>query len=146
MKKLIYGFLAIDVVIFAILAMNGGLKPPKYDLKPAAFQEAVEAGGFLVDVRTPSEYEDVYIPGATLVNWKGDEFATKIQKYDKSKPIYIYCRSGMRASRAKRKMNKLGFKEVYNLKGGLKAWAKEKLPVKAKNGFDINAGEGGEGC
>ncbi len=146
MKKLVFTFLAIDVIIFAILAMNGGLKPPKYVLKPIAYQQAIEAGGTLVDVRTPEEYENIHIPNSTLVDWKSDDFQSKIQKFDKSKPIYIYCRSGMRAARTQRKMNKMGFKEVYNLKGGIKKWAKEGLPVQAKNGFDINAGEGGEGC
>ena len=147
MKKLLYSFLAIDIVIFAFLAMNGGLSAPKYDLKPAAYQEVLNQGnGTFVDVRTPKEHEDAYIPNSVLIDWKSASFAEDIQKIDKNKPVFIYCRTGMRAARAKRKMKKLGFKEVYNLRGGIKAWAKEGLPVKSRPGFNINDEAGGEGC
>lgn len=146
MKKLIYSFLAIDVVIFAFLAMNGGLSAPKFDLKPEAFKQAVDAGGTLIDVRTPKEHEDATLPNATMIDWKSSDFKEKIQKLDKDKPVYIYCRTGMRASRAQRAMQKMGFKEVYNLVGGIKAWAKNGLPVKSRPGFNINEEAGGEGC
>lgn len=147
MKKLLYGFLAIDIIIFAFLAMNGGLSAPKYDLKPMAYQEILNQGtGTFVDIRTPQEHEDAFIPNSTLIDWKSSSFVEEIQKVDKDKPVFIYCRTGMRAARAKRKMKKMGFKEVYNLRGGIKAWAKEGLPVKSRPGFDINAEAGGEGC
>ncbi len=147
MKKLIYSFLAIDIVIFAFLAMNGGLSAPKYDLKPAAFNQAIQEGkGKLIDVRTVEEYENARIPNSTLVNWKATDFKDRIQQFDKNEPIYIYCRTGMRAARAQRAMKKMGFKEVYNLTGGIKAWAKEGLPVKSKPGYNINDNNGEEGC
>ena len=147
MKKLLYSFLAIDVVVFAFLAMTGGLGAPKYDLRPVAYQEAMaKENGTFVDVRTPKEHEDAHIPNSTLIDWKSSNFESEIQKIDKNKPVFIYCRTGMRAARAKRKMKKMGFKEVYNLRGGIKAWAKEGLPVKSRPGFNINEEAGGEGC
>lgn len=147
MKKLLYSFLAIDVVIFAFLAMTGGLSAPKYDLRPAAYQEILTQGnGTFVDVRTAKEHEDAFIPNSVLIDWKSSDFADKIQKIDKDKPVFIYCRTGMRAARAKRKMKKMGFKEVYNLRGGIKAWAKDGLPVTSRPGFNINDEAGGEGC
>ncbi len=146
MKKLIYSFLAIDIVIFALLAMNGGLKPPKYDLKPAQFQQAIQSGNVqFVDVRTPSEYEQARIKGAELIDWKSPDFKEKIQHLDKNKPVYIYCRTGMRAARAQRYMRKHGFKEVYNLVGGIKGWYRAGLPVETKPGYSL-ADDHAEGC
>jgi rhodanese-related sulfurtransferase len=38
------------------------------------------------------------------------------------KNYYIYCRSGARSSRACKIMGKAGFKNLYNLKGGILSW------------------------
>jgi len=139
--------LAVDVVIIAFLAMTGGFSAPKYDLKPAAFNQAMQSGDVqFIDIRTIEEFENARIPDAKLVDWKSKDFKTRIVEFDKDKPTYIYCRTGLRAARAQRAMKKLGFKEVYNLTGGIKAWAKKGLPVKSKAGYDINGDNGEEGC
>jgi len=52
-----------------------------------------------------------------------DDFERKIQELDKETPVYIYCTAGgKRSVDSMQKMKDLGFKEVYNLEGGLVAW------------------------
>jgi len=76
----------------------------------------------LLDVRTPEEYGLEYIGTATNVDWNGIDFEAKVSKYDKSKPIFVYCKAGGRSIQAATKLSELGFKEVYNLDGGIMKW------------------------
>lgn len=76
----------------------------------------------LLDVRTPEEYSSEHIDNAINVNWNGDDFAAKANKYDKSKPIFVYCKVGGRSAKAADKLAEMGFKEIYNLEGGIMKW------------------------
>lgn len=79
----------------------------------------------LLDVRTPEEYSVEHIGNAKNVNWNGDDFVTKVNSYDKSKPIFVYCKVGGRSAQAANKLAELGFKEIYNLNGGIMKWNAE---------------------
>jgi thioredoxin len=83
----------------------------------------------ILDVRTPQEFYDGYIPGTKLIPVQ--QLADRISEIEqfKSKPVFVYCRSGNRSIAASQILIKNGFKKVYNLKGGIKAWEREKLPV-----------------
>jgi thioredoxin len=76
----------------------------------------------LLDVRTPEEFNSEHIENATNVNWNSDDFLTKSENYDKSKPIFVYCKVGGRSYQAATKLAELGFKEIYNLEGGIMKW------------------------
>ena len=76
----------------------------------------------LLDVRTLEEYSTEHIGNAVNVNWNGDDFVTKASKYNKSKPIFVYCKVGGRSAQAADKLAELGFKEIYNLDGGIMKW------------------------
>ncbi|EEI91986.1 rhodanese-like protein [Sphingobacterium spiritivorum ATCC 33300] len=77
----------------------------------------------LIDVRTPGEYAEGAIVGSILLNWKDSTaFEQGIQKLAKNRPVYLYCRSGNRSRQAADRLISLGFKEVINLSGGIKAW------------------------
>jgi rhodanese-related sulfurtransferase len=147
MKKLIYSFLLIDVIIFALLAMNGGLHGAPFDLKPQEFKEHLAPEAVtLIDVRTDEEYQDIRIHGASNVDYTSADFLEQIAYLDKTEPIYLYCRSGLRAARAQRKMKKMGFEKVYNLKGGLIGWYREGYATVSKPGFNFASLMGHEGC
>ncbi|TGD57975.1 rhodanese-like domain-containing protein [Flavobacterium humi] len=76
----------------------------------------------LLDVRTPEEYTAEHIENAANVNWNGDDFAAKAEKYDKTKPVFVYCKVGGRSAQAAHKLQELGFTKVYNLDGGIMKW------------------------
>ncbi|MFV1977553.1 MAG: rhodanese-like domain-containing protein [Candidatus Scalindua sp.] len=75
---------------------------------------------FLVDVHIP---EQPHIKGTDLFVpfHKIEENFDKFPK-DKRTPIYVYCLSAPMANAAARALLELGFTEIYNLKGGTKAW------------------------
>ena len=90
------------------------------------YKSLIAGNGALVDVRTPAEFAEGKIKGAINVDWRADDFESKIQALDKETPVYIYCTAGEeRSIGATEKMKDLGFKEVYYLEGGFVAWNKK---------------------
>ena len=75
-----------------------------------------------VDVRTPQEYNSGYIDGAENIDFKAEGFLSKMDKFDRNEPVYIYCRSGNRSSKAAAQLSEMGFTNIIDLKGGYKAW------------------------
>jgi len=76
----------------------------------------------LVDVRTQTEVSDGKIANAEHIDYYSSNFANQFSDFDKTKPIYLYCRSGNRSGKAANILDEQGFKEVYNLTGGYMAW------------------------
>ncbi|MDZ7899277.1 MAG: thioredoxin domain-containing protein [Arcicella sp.] len=87
----------------------------------------------IIDVRTPDEFSKGHIPKAKNINWNGDDFDKQIATLDKSKPVFVYCLSGGRSSSAANKMRSDGFKEVYELDGGIMKWRGANLPENNEN-------------
>ncbi len=83
----------------------------------------------LIDVRTPQEYAEGHIKGAKNIDWYGENFKAEIGKLDKNKTVYVYCRSGKRSAEAAEEMRRNGFKNVYELQGGIMAWEEAKQPI-----------------
>ncbi len=76
----------------------------------------------ILDVRTPKEYRQGHIKGAINLNFFSKGFFEKISKLPKEKTYLIYCRSGHRSAVVKRMMSAEGFKNIYNMEGGILAW------------------------
>jgi rhodanese-related sulfurtransferase len=93
------------------------------DLSAEAFRQGLanDAEAVLLDVRTPGEFREGYIPGAKNIDVMGD-FHGRIANLDKSKTYYVYCRSGGRSGRACQIMLGEGFEKVYNLGTGIMGW------------------------
>jgi rhodanese-related sulfurtransferase/rubrerythrin len=91
------------------------------DAEAKKFMAEHKAGAYtLLDVRQPGEYEDEHIPGAKLIPLPG--LKEGLNELDKQKPVIAYCAIGGRSLAAAQLLSGLGFKEIYNLKGGIKAW------------------------
>jgi len=94
-----------------------------------AFNDFQNQGALFIDVRTKSEHDSEHIEGNTHIDIGDESFEEKINALDKNKKYIIYCMSGGRAGRATSIMQKLGFENAHNLKGGITAWKAEALPV-----------------
>lgn len=80
----------------------------------------------VLDVRTQEEVDEGKIPNALHIDiYKGQEFIDEVEKLDKSKSYYVYCRSGARSAQACALMNQLGIQNTYNLMGGFSQWTGE---------------------
>jgi len=83
----------------------------------------------IIDVRTPEEYAGGYIEDAINLDYYSETFGDELDKLDKNKMYLIYCRSGRRSAGALDMMAELGFREVYNMVGGIVQWEAERLPI-----------------
>ncbi len=84
----------------------------------------------LIDVREPYEYEIANLHGELIPL---AEVETAIDKIASDKNVVVHCRSGVRSAKAIAALEKkYGFKNLYNLKGGILAWANEIDPTMAK--------------
>ena len=80
----------------------------------------------ILDVRTQEEADQGIIPNAKIIDiYKGQGFLDDIEKLDKEKTYFIYCKSGGRSAQACSVMNQLGFENTYNLLGGFTEWEGE---------------------
>ncbi len=89
---------------------------PVHEVKAALPPKEIQ----VVDVRTPGERQDGYIPGSTYIFLP--ELPKKAERLDKSRPVAVYCDSGYRASLATSLLLRMGFKDVHNVPGSWKAW------------------------
>ena len=83
----------------------------------------------LVDVRTPSEYNEGHVPNAQNIDFWGENFDAKIDELDKTKPIIVYCKSGGRSAKCASKLAAKGFEKIYDLEGGFSQWKLEKKEI-----------------
>lgn len=79
----------------------------------------------LVDVRTPIEFNEGHLENSINIDWTGDSFVSEFEKISKEDTIYLYCRSGRRSANATKYLGTLGYKNVYNLKGGYIVYSKQ---------------------
>ena len=79
----------------------------------------------LIDVREPFEYEMSNLDGENIPL---AGIVIEASKVSKDKPVIMQCRSGARSAAAVMQLEQLGYTNLYNLKGGIIAWAAEYEP------------------
>lgn len=80
----------------------------------------------LIDVRTPGEIAQGYIPQAdTFIDFNSANFSSALDSLDKNYTYVMYCRSGGRSGKASQMMVNKGFQTVYNLVGGILSYPGE---------------------
>jgi len=93
---------------------------------------AADEGFYLVDVREPSEFEIVRIPGSHLIPKQGFLDGTVLATLPQDKPIILHCKSGVRSAECLAILKGAGFSDATHVAGGVIAWAKQidkSLPV-----------------
>jgi phage shock protein E len=83
----------------------------------------------VIDVRTPEEYAAGHIKGAQNVDIASPDFQKNLAKLDPAKTYLVHCAAGGRSTRSLSILNKLGFKSIIHLDGGLNGWKKAGLPL-----------------
>lgn len=136
-------FTAADTGKFQVLAKDNKLittlkvieykSSGKAKIKNLSGKEAAEilkdTSIFILDVRTPAEYQEGRIPGAVLIPvYELADRAKELEAY-KNKPLFVYCRSGNRSIVAIQILTKQGFTNLLHLNKGIKSWINEGLPV-----------------
>jgi rhodanese-related sulfurtransferase len=119
-----FRYIFLIATSFVILSCRGQESKKIQSVNPETFAKKIKEtkNAQILDVRTPEEFASEHIANAANVNWLADDFAAKSNNFYKSKPIFVYCKSGARSQKASEKLAELGFKNIYTLEGGLLKW------------------------
>ena len=125
------------------MILIGKLFTPTPSLEPEAarayLDESPEGAYNLLDVRQPWEYEEEHLPGARLVPLP--QLLEGLSGLDPEKPTLVYCAVGGRSRVAAQLLSGKGFKEVYNLSGGIKAFKGRKAAGPQELSLDLIRGD-----
>lgn len=110
------------VLFLAIMTAGCGQQASYGNATASDVLARMEAGEnlILIDVREPWEYEEGHIPGAQLIPL--GLLQAHFDQLDKNAEIILVCRSGNRSGTAAATLAERGFKDVYNLVGGMLSW------------------------
>ena len=99
------------------------------ELSPEEAAERQKGGALLVDVREAEEFARGHAAGAQHLSRGVLELKIEEAAPDPTKPIVCYCGGGSRSALAADSLQKMGYREVYSVSGGFKAWKEAGLPI-----------------
>jgi sulfur-carrier protein adenylyltransferase/sulfurtransferase len=107
-------------------------EPPVPEISVEDLKAKLEQGEkfVLLDVRELYEYDIANIPGAKLIPL--GELPSRMSELDSADEIVIHCKSGYRSATALRQLQEAGFAKLWNVEGGILAWADRVDPSVAK--------------
>jgi thioredoxin 1 len=116
-------------------AIKETIPADQFEKKLAATQNAQ-----LVDVRTSEEFADGHLANSVNMNVNREDYKEMFGTLDKNKPVFVYCKAGSRSANAAKIMEQMGFKEIYNLDGGIMKWDAAGKPIVQGNAKPKPAG------
>jgi len=132
MKKNWLIFLACAVAIAAQISVADDKTIPPASAKPDTKVRVIGVEEFdklranrtniVLDVRTPREFKAGHIPGALNLDFNSPDFDKKVSQLDTNKTYLVHCAAGGRSAKACKKMEALGFKELFDLRPGFTGW------------------------
>ncbi len=125
MNKTLLLFLS-TILLVACSAKESKQEVEVQQLQKILTQQSIQ----LLDVRTPQETANGIIKTAQIADFKQGEVVEKATAiFKKDSPLYVYCYSGGRSSKAAEQLTAAGFTKVYNVIGGIKAWQAAGFPL-----------------
>ncbi len=88
-----------------------------------------DAGIVLIDIRTNEEYMKYHIPGAVNYDYTDPFFIENLAQLNRTEPVIIYCRTGVKSGNTVPIMQELGFLCVFNMENGIEEWIRDGFPV-----------------
>jgi len=82
---------------------------------------------YLLDVRTPGEFQQARLEGAHLIPI--EQVVNRLTELPNDRPILVYCAVGSRSAQVVNYLARQGYPEVYNLYGGIYSWAQKGYPI-----------------
>lgn len=125
---------ALKMVVFATLVALAGCQGSS-NAQSGTVKETIPVDQFekklaetpnaqLIDVRTADEFSEGHLKNAVNMNVNREDYKQQFGTLDKNRPVFVYCLSGGRSSNAAKIMQQMGFKEIYNMDGGILKWDK----------------------
>jgi rhodanese-related sulfurtransferase len=97
---------------------------------PTTTMGKINEGALIVDVRTSAEVENVTFDVTNYINIPIDELEVRISEIPKNKEIVMVCLTGERSLKTTYYLMNAGYKNVFNMDGGIVKWASKNFPTK----------------
>ena len=117
-------WLIVSLLLAPISVLAG---PPLQDISARTAAALIQENQsnpdfFILDIRTPKEFEAGHIAGAQNIDFYAQSFAEEFRSLDRKKTYLIYCRSGNRSRQLMGAVEKMHFKQVFHMRSGLVDW------------------------
>ncbi|MDQ3706334.1 MAG: molybdopterin-synthase adenylyltransferase MoeB, partial [Chloroflexota bacterium] len=118
----------IDYQVFCGINAQAERGETDFDISPRDLKSRLDAGQKLVllDVREPHEWNIAHLEGAKLI--PVNQVTAHVHELSTADEMVVYCKGGTRSARAVNELRQLGFRKLWNLRGGINAWAEEVDP------------------
>lgn len=100
-----------------------------YKARKIIEQNSTNSRFVIIDVRAEKDYSQGHIQNAINIDFKSSDFKARLDSLDKTKTYIVICYAGVRSKNTMQLMEKLNFKKVYSIKGGMMKWKGKKLPT-----------------
>jgi rhodanese-related sulfurtransferase len=119
------------VLLFAVGTVCCQTTPNNKKVTVSEFEQLLKNNPekIILDVRTPGEFTQGHLSNALNIDYTSADFKTKVAGLDKTKPVFVYCATGIRSTSAAKTLSQLGFENIYNLSGGIQAWTRANKPT-----------------
>ena len=117
--------LALGGLAFIISGDSSARLPGEITVEEA--YKKYEEGAFVLDVRTPEEWDEYHAPNTTLIPL--DDLPSRVSEVPTDQEIVVICRSGNRSQAGRDILLEAGYKNVTSTAGGLKAWSAAGYPI-----------------
>jgi rhodanese-related sulfurtransferase len=127
----LWGLLALLLIGVAVVWLNSQTPADAASLPLEITVEEArakrEAGAFILDVRQPEEWNEVHIPGSTLIPL--DQLEARVAELPSDQEIVVVCRSGNRSATGRDILLDAGFTQVTSMAGGVTQWGTAGYPT-----------------
>ena len=125
--QIIYAVIGVILIVAAIFMLSGKSTANAPDISTKEGHQKIEDGAFLLDVRTPEEWAEYHVEGATLIPL--DELEARINEVPFDQDVVVMCNSGNRSTIGRDILLSAGHPSVTSINGGIQAWIKAGYPT-----------------
>jgi len=118
---------AAGVVILPRLQQGDQAVSLAREVSVAEAHQLREEGVFVLDVRQQEEWDEIHIPGATLIPL--DQLSARLSEIPEDQEVLVYCRSGNRSQEGRDILLQAGFGQVTSMAGGIREWSSAGYPT-----------------
>ncbi len=136
---MLFEFIGNHLILFTALLVISGLlaynliQGDKGSIDPLGATELINRReATVIDVRAAADYAKGHIINSINIPINGFKNQTAALKKYREQPLIVTCRSGNQSQLACMLLRKAGFREVFNLRGGVLAWEAANLPLTRK--------------
>ena len=121
------------LLVIALVFFRPASQDPSYpaEISVSEAAEKRSAGAFILDVREPSEWQEVHIPDATLIPLA--QLSSRLNEVPQDQDIVVVCRSGNRSQQGRDILKKAGYERVTSMAGGMRDWQSQGFPTASGN-------------